>query len=162
MPKRLDLPQTARRTDSSPAVVSNELSAWRFCRIVIDSRLHPQHFHARVVFLKTFRRPALPRPEICVPNRLYWLTDRTPHESLPLEKTQRRQFFRLVSSEVSVWYSKHSTPNPLGVKADCKIVNRDKFTGEEWDGGHVQGQEGEEKERERDPWHCRLNLLRMS
>jgi len=32
--------------------------------------------------------------------RLYWLTDRTPHESLPLKKGAFRQFFRLVTSQV--------------------------------------------------------------
>ena len=42
------------------------------------------------------------------------MTDRTPHESLPLKPGQYRQYFRLVTSNVSVWYAKHSTPNPLG------------------------------------------------
>ena len=28
-------------------------------------------------------------------NRLYWMTDRTPHESLPLRTRTFRQFFRL-------------------------------------------------------------------
>uniref|UniRef100_A0A7S4P5A3 Uncharacterized protein n=1 Tax=Paramoeba aestuarina TaxID=180227 RepID=A0A7S4P5A3_9EUKA len=46
---------------------------------------------------------------------LAWITDRTPHESLPLKKKTKRQFFRLVTGEISVWYTKHNTPNPLGV-----------------------------------------------
>lgn len=29
-------------------------------------------------------------------NKLYWITDRTPHESLPMESQTYRQFFRLV------------------------------------------------------------------
>lgn len=65
--------------------------------------------------------------------RLYWLTDRTPHESLPLQKGAFRQFFRLVTSQVSLWYSDHSTPNPLGVKPDptiTRIVIGDKFSEE--------------------------------
>ena len=73
---------------------------------------------------------------------LIWMTDKTPHESLPipvavgnssrpveemhqtsgikhtkLEATpaqpQRRQFFRLVVGEVTAWFADHSTPNPL-------------------------------------------------
>ena len=64
-------------------------------------------------------------------NRLYWMTDRTPHESLPLKKGTHRQFFRLVMSQVSLWYEDHSTPNPNGVKPDpkvTKIVKGDKFS----------------------------------
>jgi len=65
--------------------------------------------------------------------RLYWLTDRTPHESLPLKKGAFRQFFRLVTSQVSLWYADHSTANPLGVKPDpaiTRIVVGDKFSEE--------------------------------
>jgi len=67
------------------------------------------------------------------PGRLYWLTDRTPHESLPLKTGAFRQFFRLVTSQVSLWYADHSTPNPLGVKPDpaiTKIVRGNKFSEE--------------------------------
>ena len=83
--------------------------------------------------------------------RLYWLTDRyvphilfkesthfstilhlhrTPHESLPIKEGAFRQFFRLVTSQVSLWYADHSTPNPLGVLPDpdvTRIVTGDKF-----------------------------------
>jgi hypothetical protein len=65
--------------------------------------------------------------------RLYWLTDRTPHESLPLKKGAFRQFFRLVTSQVSLWYADHSTSNPLGVKPDPTITRTvvgDKFSEE--------------------------------
>ena len=58
---------------------------------------------------------------------LWWLTDRCPHESLPIPAGTHRQFFRLVTNQVSVWFSKHSTPNPLGVLPDCQIVDVDKF-----------------------------------
>ena len=67
------------------------------------------------------------------PGQLYWLTDRTPHESLPLGKGTYRQFFRIVTSDVSLWYKDHSTANPLGVKPDptiTKIVVGDKFSDE--------------------------------
>jgi len=48
-------------------------------------------------------------------NELVWMTDTTPHESLPLAAGTPRQYFRLVTSNVTAWYADHSTPNPLGV-----------------------------------------------
>jgi hypothetical protein len=62
---------------------------------------------------------------------LVWLTDLTPHESLPVKQSCYRQFFRLVTGEVSVWYSQHSTPNPLGIKPpqNVRIIDQDKFEG---------------------------------
>lgn len=60
---------------------------------------------------------------------LYWLTDATPHESLPLEAGTYRQFFRLVTSEVAVWWEKHSTRNRLGIEPACEVVTYDKFSG---------------------------------
>ena len=60
-------------------------------------------------------------------NELYWLTDKTPHENIPAEKSGYRQYFRLVSDEVDVWYSKHSTMNPKGIMPNCIILNEDKF-----------------------------------
>lgn len=50
-------------------------------------------------------------------NELIWLTDRTPHRNVPLDRPIFRQYFRLVTEDVSVWYALHSTPNPLGVVA---------------------------------------------
>ena len=55
---------------------------------------------------------------------------RTPHESLALPEGTYRQFFRLVTSQVSFWYKNHSTENPLGVRPDTtvtKVVVGDKF-----------------------------------
>ncbi|CAJ1387911.1 unnamed protein product [Effrenium voratum] len=63
-------------------------------------------------------------------NTLYWMTDATPHESLPLVEPTHRQYFRLVTSSVSVWYAKHSTANPTGVQPDpavTRIIHSDKF-----------------------------------
>ncbi|RHY40643.1 hypothetical protein DYB26_009974 [Aphanomyces astaci] len=60
-------------------------------------------------------------------NELVWMTDRTPHESLPLPVTTFRQYFRLVTSGVSHWYADHSTPNPLGIQPTAKIVFGNKF-----------------------------------
>jgi hypothetical protein len=60
-------------------------------------------------------------------NELYWLTDRTPHEALRLDQPVRRQWFRLVTSQVDIWYRQHSTPNRLGVAAACRIIEGSKF-----------------------------------
>jgi hypothetical protein len=60
-------------------------------------------------------------------NRLYWITDQTPHESLPVEERVYRQFFRLVTSDVSLWYEAHSDYNPLGTMPTCPIVSDSKF-----------------------------------
>ena len=79
-------------------------------------------------------RPFLPEPTTLEPNVLYWITDRTPHESLPLEKGQFRQFFRIVTSDVSLWFVDDNTENPNGVKPDpsiTKIVKGSKFHPEE-------------------------------
>jgi hypothetical protein len=48
---------------------------------------------------------------------------------LNYEKDCYRQFFRLVTSKVSVWYDKHSTKNPLGIfpGSDTQILYNDKF-----------------------------------
>ena len=53
---------------------------------------------------------------------LYWITDRTPHEVLPMMKSGYRQYFRLVTDDVSIWYEEHSTLNPNGVMPDPKIT----------------------------------------
>jgi hypothetical protein len=59
------------------------------------------------------------------------MTDRTPHESLPVPTGAgvRRQYFRLVVGTVTAWYADHSTPNPLGYLPDpaVRIINGDKF-----------------------------------
>lgn len=64
-------------------------------------------------------------------NQICWMTDSTPHESLPvnagLNKKVQRSYFRLVAGDISIWYSKHNTPNPLGTQPDCPISDIDKF-----------------------------------
>lgn len=59
---------------------------------------------------------------------LCWMTDRTPHESLPLASDTLRQFFRLVVGPVGAWYSKHNTANPLGIAPDAPVCDTDKFS----------------------------------
>jgi hypothetical protein len=50
---------------------------------------------------------------------------------LPLNCPTHRQFFRLVTEGVNVWYAKHSTPNPLGIVPpdNVRIIEEDKFAG---------------------------------
>ena len=76
-------------------------------------------------------RSMLPgEPEMMEANVLYWVTDRTPHESLPLKSGTYRQYFRFVTSEVSLWFEEHSTKNPHGVVPDpaiTKVVKGSKF-----------------------------------
>eukprot|EP01084_Bolivina_argentea_P019769 36774_1 len=63
-------------------------------------------------------------------NKLYWLTDRTPHEALPMKENGYRQFFRLVTHKVGLWYTQHSTGNPNGIVPDPKItmvIEKSKF-----------------------------------
>jgi len=62
-------------------------------------------------------------------NELFWMTDRTPHASMPLKAGTPRQFFRLVAGDIDRWYAAHSTPNPLGTQPKAQIVDYDKFTG---------------------------------
>ena len=60
-------------------------------------------------------------------NTIYWITDRTPHEALPLAHQTYRQYFSLVTHEVSLWFEDSSTKNPLGVEPDpciTKVVKR--------------------------------------
>jgi hypothetical protein len=61
--------------------------------------------------------------------KMYWLTDSTPHESLPLATETHRQFFRVVAGSLSAWYPAHSTANPLVVPDSkvTKIVDGNKF-----------------------------------
>jgi len=75
-------------------------------------------------------RDILGNPTPMRANQIYWLTDRTPHESLPLKEEQHRQFFRLVTSSLSVWFPEHSTANRLGTVPDPSVttlVEKNKF-----------------------------------
>jgi hypothetical protein len=75
--------------------------------------------------------PGLPR--LLKAGKMCWITDRTPHEALPLPlpvpllhpheaSGAPRQFIRL-----SVWYSRHSTAKPLGVLPEAPVSDVDKF-----------------------------------
>ena len=72
-------------------------------------------------------RPHLGEATLLDANQLCWITDRTPHESVAIDRDVHRQFFRLVVGPVGVWYSKHNTENPLGVRPDAPVTDVDKF-----------------------------------
>jgi len=72
-------------------------------------------------------REFLDPPDFMKSSEIWWITDKTPHEAKAMKTDLNRQFFRLVTSEVSVWYSKYSTPNPLGIKPTGLIIDDDKF-----------------------------------
>jgi hypothetical protein len=56
------------------------------------------------------------------------LTDRTPHESLPVETKVVRQWLRIVTSDVSIWFKRHSTANPLcALPASVSVIEDNKF-----------------------------------
>jgi hypothetical protein len=63
---------------------------------------------------------------------IVWLTDATPHEALPLDAAVSRQFFRVVTSGLSVWHAAHCTPNPLGIVPGPEVIiaTENKFGGE--------------------------------
>ena len=68
-------------------------------------------------------RDMLPgEPQMMKAKTVYWITDRTPHESLPLKEDAYCQYIRLVTSKVSLWFEEHSTKNPLGVVPDPEIT----------------------------------------
>lgn len=56
-------------------------------------------------------------------NELIWMTDRTPHMSLPLKQYAFRQWFRLIIDPIETWSSECDTINNLGIQPMCKIIN---------------------------------------
>lgn len=95
-----------------------------------DCKLHPPERVVGILGDVEHLRDDLGEGTLLESGELWWLTDITPHESVPLEETAYRQYFRVVTSGVSVWYAKHSTANPLGVQPDpavTKTLTHDKF-----------------------------------
>lgn len=74
-------------------------------------------------------RHLLGEPKLLDQGELCWFTDTTPHESLPIasDTPVHRSFFRIVVGRISVWYSKHNTPNPTGLAPDAPVSDDDKF-----------------------------------
>ena len=73
-------------------------------------------------------RRLIGEPTLLEANELVWLTDCTPHEALPQEGPGYRQFFRLVTSKISLWYQGNSTANPkVAVPDYVQVVPGSKF-----------------------------------
>ena len=69
-----------------------------------------------------------PPTKLLKKGELVWMTDKTPHESVPLQRSSERQYFRLVCGEVSAWFSQHSTRNPkFTIPSNVRIVHENKF-----------------------------------
>jgi hypothetical protein len=108
--------------------VENSCKVWN-CQILRPEGNSPDAvgIHGDIEHLREFLPPDC---EVMAANTLYWITDRTPHEALTLNTGAYRQFFRLVTSEVSFWFQDHSTKNPLGIVPNpklTKIVKGSKF-----------------------------------
>ena len=77
-------------------------------------------------------RAAAGPPRYLQANELCWMTDRTLHESMPLPKGTRRQYFRLITGPVSGWFAQHSTANPHpevseALQRTTTVIAKDKF-----------------------------------
>lgn len=110
--------------------VPNSCKIWN-CKILQPDDGSPDVVgeHGNIEHLRAFLPSSC---EVLNANTVYWFTDRTPHESLPLTEGTYRQFFRLVTSQVTYWYEEHSTKNPNGVVPDpniTKVVRGSKFDG---------------------------------
>uniref|UniRef100_A0A7M5WID7 Uncharacterized protein n=1 Tax=Clytia hemisphaerica TaxID=252671 RepID=A0A7M5WID7_9CNID len=111
--------------------VDDSCKVWD-CQIVADNNGEELiRKHGDIEHLRCF----LPESTLLKSDILYWINDRTPHESLPLKKGTYRQFFRLVTHRVSVWYEDHSTKNPNGVVPDPKMTRI--VRGSKFDEGYV-------------------------
>jgi hypothetical protein len=55
-------------------------------------------------------------------NELIWISDSCPHESLIVDQETYRQWFRLVTHKVDLWFVDKSTANRLGVKPACIVI----------------------------------------
>lgn len=95
--------------------MSNTTAVWD---ALIGPKLGAVDTHGGIEHL----RPFIGKGKKLPAGLLVWLTDHTPHEALPQEKDGYRQFFRLVTEEVSVWFAAQSTPNP---KISCTVPCQD-------------------------------------
>mmetsp|Transcript_2436 Transcript_2436/g.3478 ORF Transcript_2436/g.3478 Transcript_2436/m.3478 type:complete len:89 (+) Transcript_2436:45-311(+) len=61
-------------------------------------------------------------------DQLVWMTNHTPHEAIPQEEDGFRQFFWVVTFQISLWFAQHSTPNPNVPPSDSvTVVHHNKF-----------------------------------
>jgi hypothetical protein len=110
--------------------VPNSCKVWN-CKILPPDDNSPDVIgeHGDIEHLRAFLPSSC---EVMDANIVYWLTDRTPHEALPLSEGTYRQFARVVTSQLTYWHEEHNTKNPLGVVPDpniTKIIKGSKFDG---------------------------------
>lgn len=59
---------------------------------------------------------------------LVQMSDRTPHEAIPQNKSGYRQFFRLVGPDIYGWFTEHNTRNPLcALPFNIPVITKNKF-----------------------------------
>ena len=109
--------------------VPNSCKVWN-CKILPPDNNSPDVIgeHGDIEHLRSL----LPSCEVMDANTVYWLTDRTPHEAIPLTEGTYRQFVRVVTSQLTYWHEEHNTKNPLGIVPDpsiTKIIKGSKFDG---------------------------------
>mmetsp|Transcript_10637 Transcript_10637/g.14360 ORF Transcript_10637/g.14360 Transcript_10637/m.14360 type:complete len:386 (+) Transcript_10637:81-1238(+) len=74
-------------------------------------------------------RPLIGPGTMLKSNQLIWMTDCTPHQAIPQEESGIRQFFRVVTPNISHWFAAHSTPNPLvPLPENVIVVESNKFS----------------------------------
>lgn len=106
-------------------IASNMNNTTAIWDALVDHKLGAVDTHGGIEHL----RPHIGEGKKLPANLLVWLTDHTPHEALPQKEDGNRQFFRLVTGDVSVWFAAHSTPNPkVPVPSHIKVIGESKFS----------------------------------
>lgn len=101
--------------------ISDTTAVWD---ALVDSKLGAVNTHGDIEHL----RPYIGKGKKLPADLLVWLTDHTPHEALPQKEDGYRQFFRLVTGDISVWFAAQSTPNPkVPVPSHVKVIGESKF-----------------------------------
>lgn len=91
---------------------------------LVDTESGAVDDHGGMDHLRPFLGPATK----LAANELVWLTDKTPHEALPQAEDGYRQFFRVVTSGINLWFEEHSTPNPnCPLPKHVRIIRGNKF-----------------------------------
>ena len=126
-------------TDGHPVdgfyMMSSVADSCRVWPTLIDDPEDVTDQHGGIEHMRDYLGPGMP----LAANEMCWITDRTPHESMPLAAPPEdptatrvyRQFFRLVVGPISVWYTKHNTPSPVGVPPEAQVSHEDKFAAHE-------------------------------
>jgi hypothetical protein len=82
--------------------------------------------HGNLEHMRPWIEDSKPKRSVLKANEIWWITDKTPHEALPLMINSERQFFRLIAADIDIWYSAHNTANPM-VEPACRVVDGSKF-----------------------------------